>query len=129
MALQKATDGFIMMCSNETEHDCLSLNMFGCNSLRQLQHVSEDTFLFLYNYSSKLLHGVWRRKEEPTWNPNSQIFGGQFPAHLPVERLAICCPVPLAGRAAELLSCSTTMIFDPFLTAKQVCDCQLQQLQ
>jgi hypothetical protein len=121
MAVGEETCGVISMCNADTVNECFSLNLFGNSSLRHFQHVTEDTCLFLYNYSTKKIHGTWRRTAEPLWNPGSMIYGGQFPAHLPVERVCEYQPVPLAGKAAEVLGCSQTMVFDPFLTRQQVC--------
>ena len=121
MAVGEETCGVISMCSNITANECFSLNLFGSSSMRHFQHVTEDTCLFLYNYSTKMLYGTWRPIAEPSWNPGSLIYGGQFPAHLPVERVCNYAPVPLAGKAAEVLDCSQSMVFEPCLTRQQVC--------
>ncbi|CAL8468612.1 g8152 [Coccomyxa elongata] len=86
----------------------------------RLERVTEETCLFLYNYSTKELHGKWKCNGAPSWQPNSPIWGGQFSAHLPVARDAIYDPVPLAGQVADILGCTHTLIFEPVLTIEQV---------
>lgn len=63
-----------MFCNADTIEECLSLNLFGCNNMPRLDRVTEETCLFLYNYSTKELHGKWKCNGTPSWQPNSPIW-------------------------------------------------------
>jgi hypothetical protein len=113
--------GLIMMCSAENERQCLSSGVFGGphSSLPQLERVTADTLLFLYNLSSRLLQGAWQTAGPPCFDPDSATFGGLFPAHLPVTRVMQCAQLPLEA-VTQVLGCAGGPRFSQELSQAQV---------
>lgn len=109
--------GLILMCSDSTQDECLSKDLFPCANTLSLAKVGPRTVLFLYNYSSKALIGTWKRKGKAIWNTDKSTLGGFFAAQLPVKRTSVSGPVQLTT-LADVLNCSNSLLFNPELTVR-----------
>ena len=54
--------GYVFLCSDATEHECLAKRLFGSTTPNFQPYIDQDTALFLYNTSSRLLRGVWKAR-------------------------------------------------------------------
>ena len=54
-----ASAGYIFLCSDTTESECITKGLFGASVQNFHQHIDSETKLFLYNISSKHLKGLW----------------------------------------------------------------------
>ena len=58
----ETSSGYIFLCSDTTEPECLAKSLFGATSANFKPCVDHDTVLFLYNTSSKQLKGLWKAR-------------------------------------------------------------------
>ena len=66
-----AASGYVFMCNDETEPECLDRMLLGDHdkSLQKLQRgIGPDTLLFLFNFDSKCLLGTFKADGEPQKN-------------------------------------------------------------
>lgn len=54
-----ASAGYIFLCSDTTESECITKGLFGASVQNFEQHIGPETKLFLYNISSRQLKGLW----------------------------------------------------------------------
>ena len=54
--------GYVFLCSDATESECLAKRLFGSTIPNFQPYIDQDTLLFLYNTSSRLLRGVWKAR-------------------------------------------------------------------
>ncbi|PSC70412.1 Kelch motif containing isoform B [Micractinium conductrix] len=63
------------VCNNHTYHQCMELQMFGLPQAHwcYVQHIRAGMPLFLYNFASKQLHGIFKPASDGTWeiDPNA----------------------------------------------------------
>ena len=86
---QKGPDG-----DDKTEAECLDNLLFGLpkSNIGRMQSIGPDTDIFLLNYNSDKVHGVFRSVAKPALNIDQLAWGGQkgkgspWPAQLKVER-------------------------------------------
>ena len=57
----KPSIGYIFLCNNRTERECLEKKLFGSpkSEWNRVSQVKEGDILFLLNYQSNRLHGVF----------------------------------------------------------------------
>jgi len=80
--------GYMFVCTNETEHVCLSQHMLmaSAKELRSLwRDIGPTTKLFLCNYDSGTVHGPWLPLGEPALSSSSSVWHNRFPAQLRVR--------------------------------------------
>jgi hypothetical protein len=89
-------NGYIFFCSNETEDECLELSLFGgsSNSLQKLSSLKQGDYLFLYNFTSKRLHGVFTAQSDLKMDINPHAWDGKFPCQVKVSRVQKYEPIP-----------------------------------
>eukprot|EP00959_Pyramimonas_sp_CCMP1952_P415046 8696363-Pyramimonas_sp.AAC.2 len=88
--------GYIFHCNNSTMHDCIRLNLFGSsrNDWPTMKHLNwRETAVFLFNVSSKTLHGIFECDGRVGLNLNPNAWRGRFPAQAAVHVWAECEPL------------------------------------
>jgi hypothetical protein len=89
-AVDEATParGFMFMCDNVTERECLQRMLLGLGrrELAQMQRIEGSTMLCLRNYKSGVVHGVFRAVGRPGLALEAQAWEGRFPAQVRVRR-------------------------------------------
>jgi hypothetical protein len=88
--------GYVFMSSSATCAECVELSLLGCpaSALRSMQQqIHQSTKLFLLDFDSKTMHGVFTAVGKPRMNivPGAWATSGRgrsFPAQLRVRRLA-----------------------------------------
>jgi hypothetical protein len=88
------TDGFVFMSSSATCNECLAKSLFGSPKgqlAKMKRHILPSTALFLVNFETHELHGVFRADGEPSldiiptaWATTGR--GNKFPAQVKVTR-------------------------------------------
>jgi len=82
--------GFIMLCDDITEGECLKRNLFG-DMARKLQDLDEikpgDIGLLLNIYKNELI-GIFRACSEPQLHIEPDAWGGKFAAQVRVELIS-----------------------------------------
>ena len=55
-------DGYVFVCSNETEQHCLSLGLLGAGrgALKEMERIKPTTRIFLFNFQSFKLFGFFQ---------------------------------------------------------------------
>lgn len=78
---------FIMLCTNNTEGECLRRKLFGDREWRinYLKEIKKGDIGFLLNVSKDELIGVFRATSEPQLNIEPDAWNGEFPAQVRVE--------------------------------------------
>eukprot|EP00899_Mesostigma_viride_P008902 jgi/Mesvir1/18012/Mv25050-RA.2 len=76
----------IFGCTKKTMDECIDSNLFGLpfNHMKYVQSITPGMLLFLFNYTDRLLHGIFRATSAGTLNINP---------HVSVERLDHCRPL------------------------------------
>eukprot|EP00210_Caulerpa_lentillifera_P005495 g5255.t1 len=91
--LNSALAGVIFGCTNQTFDECIEGKIFGLpiSHLSYVQNVKPGMLIFLFNYSSREMHGVFRAtsKGQLNINPHAWTRRGQkktmYPAQVEVE--------------------------------------------
>lgn len=85
-------NGFVFLCSNQTERECLDNRVFGLpESMRyRASQVKKGDILFLHNYQTNHLHGVFEAVSDGGMNLIPYAFGGDYPAQVRVRRKLDC---------------------------------------
>jgi hypothetical protein len=91
-ASQKA---YIFLCSDLTEGECLKEGLFGgkVGYKSQVREVNPGDKLFLYNYSSRKLHGIFEATSQARKNIVPRAWNGRFPWQVRVMRLEVHKPL------------------------------------
>ncbi len=93
--MNDAKKSYIFLCSNATEKECFNRMLFG-GTLKYKPYTEDinvgDT-LFLYNYTSGLLHGKFRAISKCSVNIVKEAWGGKFPWQIKVERVENYNPI------------------------------------
>ncbi|GMH41338.1 hypothetical protein BSKO_09248 [Bryopsis sp. KO-2023] len=87
--------GVIFGCTNDTFEECVKGRIFGLPRahLLYVQEIVPGLPLFLYNYSVRKLHGVYRAVSPglPEINPHGWTGGNTAPTHFPAQvRVELC---------------------------------------
>ena len=84
--------GYVFLCSNRTERECLERKLFGLpkSVWNQVSQVKKGDILFLLNYQSNRLHGVFEAITDGTLDIEPSAFDGRFPAQVRVRRKMRC---------------------------------------
>ena len=59
-----AAAGYIFLCSDATESECVTKGLMGATAENFGHHIDHDTKLFRYNISSRRLIGLWKARQE-----------------------------------------------------------------
>jgi len=84
--------GYVFLCSNRTESECLEKKLFGSprSEWNRVSQVKNGDVLFLLNYQTNRLHGVFEAISDGMMNIDSYAFDGYFPAQVRVRRKMRC---------------------------------------
>ncbi|CAK0823413.1 unnamed protein product, partial [Prorocentrum cordatum] len=86
----ESPEGFVFVCNAENFGECQRHQLFGAAAwqLKKMkEHITPDTLLFLYNYSTERLYGTFVASGEADMNVVSGAFKGQFNAQVPASPL------------------------------------------
>ncbi len=80
--------GYIFLCSNATEDECLQKNLFGGKKQYQSQtkQVKVGDVLLLYNYQAQRLHGEFVAISDSDFNIEPEAWSGRYPWQVRVKR-------------------------------------------
>ena len=116
--------GFIFLVNHATQDECLLSGVGGlpAGSRPLAESVARGSAVFVYNTSSKVMHGPFEAEERGGWELDPQAFGGRLPAQVlfRVRRGRVPAALPLHA-VAHALSFSTGNKFSQRLSASQVC--------
>jgi len=82
--------GFVFFCNSQTYSECVDRMVFGLQKgmLKQLQRIDRDAPLFLFNFQTRQLHGVFYPRANPKTHAGlnlvKEAWKGRFPAQLEV---------------------------------------------
>jgi len=81
---------FIMICTNSTEEECFSRNLFGDTKKREnfLRPIKKGDIGFLYNINKDILYGVYIAKTKVKENIEKDAWGGSFPLQVKVAQIS-----------------------------------------
>ena len=134
MLLRHFREGFIFKCSAATIAEVQGRSLFGAEPklwpLVQQSVFIGTTALFLYNYTTRTLEGVFVAIQKPTmnlepeaWNASglkrTSFYGSVFPAQVRVRKITSWPPVPVA-RCANALTWVSGKDFVQTLSKEQV---------
>src|SRR5947209_2169614 len=82
-------NAYVFLCNDVTEQECLDKLLFGGKESYQrlTKNILPGDRIFLYNYQSSRLHGVFKAITVPQMNINPSAWRGRFPWQLKVEWL------------------------------------------
>ena len=94
-------NGYVFICSHRTERECFERKLFGMpmSEWNRVSEVKKGDVLFLLNYQSNRLHGVFEATTDGTLNIEPSAFDARFPAQVRVRRRMRC---PSLDQAALL---------------------------
>jgi len=110
--ITKYVDGMMFVCNSDTYEECLKIKLLGLPKqyLKNVQGLkAEQSALFLFNMSTRLLHGVfeptesggenlnrqaWNRSEEIASVPGIRAAGSRYPAQIPFVPVFEFNPLP-----------------------------------
>jgi Development and cell death domain len=83
---------FIFGCTDATEPECYSKSLFGITKqwLSAVSGITPGTPLFLYNYDSQSLFGLFEADSGGAENIDPSAWGGRFPAQVKFRRTKTC---------------------------------------
>jgi len=90
----KEPTGWVFLCNNGTERECLALKLFGSpkKEWNRVSQIKRGDVLFLLNYETNRLHGVFEAVTDGEMNIEPYAFDGYFPAQVRVIRKLKCSP-------------------------------------
>lgn len=88
--------GMIFMCNSETRKDCFRYKVFGLPTRKKesVLKVSSGMKLFLFDYESKLMYGIYKAAGSGDFNIEPRAFKSAFPAQVRFTIIDKCMPVP-----------------------------------
>lgn len=93
--------GWVFMCDGRTQEECLERKLFGApkRDWRRVSQIKKGDTLFLLNYETSWLYGVFEAVTDGMMNLDGDAFGGYFPAQV---RVATRMKAPPASKGALL---------------------------
>ena len=87
--------GFIFLCSDITEPECFKRKLFGGKEkyANRVKGLEIGDHLYLYNYNSKKLHGIFESTSEVTENIQGDAWEHEFPCQVKVKQIKKCKPL------------------------------------
>lgn len=87
--------GYIFLCSDITEPECIERELFGGKEkyLNRVKGLEKGDVLFLYNYNTKKLLGIFEAETEMRENIVSEAWKGEFPWQVRVKRIETHKPI------------------------------------
>jgi len=91
----RTPSGYVFLCNNWTERECLDSKLFGSpkSERNRVSQVKEGDILFLLNYQTNRLHGVFEAVSDGKMDIYPYAFDGRFPAQVRVRRKMWCPPL------------------------------------
>ena len=95
----RVPNGYVFICSYRTERECFERKLFAMpmSDWNRVSQVKKGDILFLLNYQSNRLHGVFEAITDGTLNIEPSAFDGRFPAQVRVRRKMRCLPLDEAS--------------------------------
>jgi hypothetical protein len=116
--------GYIFLCSNATEDECLEKELFGGTKqyINKVPAVKIGDRLFLYNYISGRLHGIFSAISPAGMNIIPDAWGGKFPWQVRVKRIENSDPIGKneVKKIVRTTSNGKVDYFYPVLNSQQV---------
>jgi len=122
----RVPNGYVFICSHRTERECFERKLFAMpmSDWNRVSQVKKGDILFLLNYQSNRLHGVFEATTDGTLNIEPSAFDARFPAQVRVRR-RMRCPsldqaalLPLIRRGWIRVSRRGVLLFPPKLGEK-----------
>ena len=119
-------NGYVFLCNGRTERECLEKNLFGSpkSEWNRVSQVKRGDILFLLNYRTNRLHGIFEAISDGMMDAEPYAFDGYFPAQVRVRR-KMRCPsldetalLPLIKRGWIKVSGRGILLFPPRLGPK-----------
>jgi len=90
--IAKPPSGYVFLCNSRTESECLEKKLFGSpkSEWNRVSQVKKGDVLFLLNYQSNRLYGVFEATIHGRLNIEPYAFDGRFPAQVRVRRKMRC---------------------------------------
>jgi len=84
----RVPSGYVFLCGNWTERECLERSLFGApkSEWGRVSQVKKGDILFLLNYQTNRLHGVFEAISDGKMDIETYAFDGRFPAQVSVRR-------------------------------------------
>lgn len=81
--------GYFFLCNNETQQECLDRKLLGSTMVYQkvIPRINPGDKLFLYNYNTRRLHGVFIAVSQSEKNIVPEAWGGMYPWQVRFENL------------------------------------------
>jgi hypothetical protein len=118
--------GFIFFVNHATQDECLLSGLGGlpAGSRALAESVARGSAVFVYNTSSKVMHGPFEAERNGGWQLQPRAFDGRFPAQVlfRVRRGRVAVALPLAAVSHALIFFAGNK-FKQRLTAEQARAC------
>jgi len=119
----RVPNGYVFLCNNRTEGECLERKLFGApkTEWNRVSQVKKGDILFLLNYQTNRLHGVFEAAIDGVMDIEPYAFDGYFPAQVRVRRkmrspsLDEAALLPLIKRGWIEVSRRGVLLFPPRL--------------
>ncbi|KAL1533219.1 hypothetical protein AAHA92_33136 [Salvia divinorum] len=118
----KCLPGFIFLCNMSTKLHCYQYRVFGLPFGRKevVEKIKIGSKLFLFDFKSKLLYGVYEATSDGNLNLEPAAFGGQFPAQVKFKIFEECLPIPESSLRYIITENYTGAKFKQELNGEQV---------
>ena len=104
MKKQEEFAGYVFLCSDQTEEECLRRSLFGGkNYTNRVKGIEKGKKLFLFNYISKELKGVFEATSNLKENIVPKAWDGEYPQQIKVKRIADYKPLSREDIPRELI--------------------------